>query len=115
MVLSGQGLSLIPGLPKVAFAPESVLPVFLPRLLFPAVFLNSWHDFKSSRQPIGLVFLTMAVVTWVTMPSFPIYPGRRPLFSVPSSPRRTPSPPLQFARACRPYAAPSRFWKVRAS
>jgi Na+/H+ antiporter len=70
MVLTGLGLGLIPGLPRVTFAPELVLPVFLPPLLFPAAFLTSWHDFKSNLRPIillavCLVLLTMAVVAWV--------------------------------------------------
>lgn len=70
MVLSGLGLGLIPRLPQVTFAPELVLPIFLPPLLFPAAFLTSWHDFKTNVRPIallavGLVLMTMAVVAWV--------------------------------------------------
>jgi len=71
MVLSGLGLSLFPGLPRVNIAPELVLPIFLPPLLFPAAFLTSWHDFKSNLRPIillavGLVLVTMAAVAWVS-------------------------------------------------
>ena len=70
MVLSGLGLGLIPGLPRFVFAPELVLPIFLPPLLFPAAVWTSWHDFKSNLRPIGLlavglVLATMAVVAWV--------------------------------------------------
>ncbi|MDB6172140.1 MAG: Na+/H+ antiporter, partial [Chthoniobacteraceae bacterium] len=70
MVLSGLGLGLIPGLPRVTFAPELVLPIFLPPLLFPAAFLTSWHDFRTNLRPIvllavGLVLLTMVAVAWV--------------------------------------------------
>ncbi len=70
MVVSGLALGLIPGLPRVTFAPELVLPIFLPPLLFPAAFLTSWHDFRSNLRPIfllavGLVLVTMAAVAWV--------------------------------------------------
>jgi CPA1 family monovalent cation:H+ antiporter len=70
MVVSGLVLGLIPGLPRVVIAPELVLPIFLPPLLFPAAFLTSWHDFKSNLRPIillavGLVLVTMAAVAWV--------------------------------------------------
>jgi CPA1 family monovalent cation:H+ antiporter len=70
MVVSGLGLGLIPGLPRVGIAPELVLPIFLPPLLFPAAFLTSFHDFRSNLRPImllavGLVLLTMAVVARV--------------------------------------------------
>jgi CPA1 family monovalent cation:H+ antiporter len=71
MVLSGLALSLIPGLPRVTIAPELVLPIFLPPLLFPAAFLTSWHDFKTNLRPIvllavGLVLATMVAVAWVS-------------------------------------------------
>jgi CPA1 family monovalent cation:H+ antiporter len=70
MVVSGLALGLIPGLPRVSFAPELVLPIFLPPLLFPAAFLTSWCDFKSNLRPIvllavGLVLLTLGAVAVV--------------------------------------------------
>jgi len=70
MVLCGLGFGLIPGLPQISFAPELVLPIFLPPLLFPAAFLTSWHDFKTNLRPIlllavPLVLVTMSVVAWV--------------------------------------------------
>ena len=70
MVLSGLALGLIPGLPQVAIAPELVLPIFLPPLLFPAAFLTSFHDFQTNLRPIlllavGLVLLTIVVVAQV--------------------------------------------------
>ena len=79
MVLSGLGLGLIPRLPQVTFAPELVLPIFLPPLLFPAALLTSWHDFKSNLRPIvllavALVLLTMAVVAWVAHSLIPDLP-----------------------------------------
>lgn len=79
MVLSGLALGLVPGLPQVTFAPELVLPVFLPPLLFPAAFLTSWHDFKSNLRPIvllavALVLVTMVAVAWAAHRLIPDLP-----------------------------------------
>ncbi len=79
MVLCGLTLGLIPKLPQIAFAPELVLPIFLPPLLFPAALLTSWHDFKSNLRPIfllavGLVLLTIAAVAWVAHACIPHLP-----------------------------------------
>jgi len=70
MVLCGLAFGLIPRLPQISFAPELVLPIFLPPLLFPAALLTSWHEFKSNLRPIlmlavPLVLVTMGVVAWV--------------------------------------------------
>ncbi len=67
MVVSGLALGLIPGLPRVTLAPELVLPIFLPPLLFPAAFLTSWHDFKSNLRPIILLAVFLVVVTMVAV------------------------------------------------
>jgi CPA1 family monovalent cation:H+ antiporter len=79
MVLCGLTLGLIPKLPQIAFAPELVLPVFLPPLLFPAALLTSWHDFKANLRPIvllavGLVLLTMLAVAWAAHACVPNLP-----------------------------------------
>ncbi|MEP6671482.1 MAG: Na+/H+ antiporter [Chthoniobacter sp.] len=79
MVLCGLTLGLIPRLPQIAFAPELVLPVFLPPLLFPTALLTSWHDFKTNLRPIlllavGLVLLTIAAVAWVAHACIPGLP-----------------------------------------
>jgi monovalent cation/hydrogen antiporter len=79
MVLCGLTLGLIPHLPQIAFAPELVLPVFLPPLLFPAAFLTSWRDFKNNLRPIfllavGLVLLTIGAVAWTAHACIPGLP-----------------------------------------
>src|SRR6187399_1126829 len=67
LVLSGLGISLIPGLPKVELNPEIVFLVFLPPLLYSAAWNTSWHEFKAAIRPIsfasiGLVFFTTGLV-----------------------------------------------------
>jgi CPA1 family monovalent cation:H+ antiporter len=79
MVLCGLALGLMPGLPQFTFAPELVLPVFLPPLLFPAALLTSWRDFKNNLRPIfllavGLVLFTMLAVAWAAHACIPGLP-----------------------------------------
>ena len=46
LVVAGIGMALIPGLPKVTLAPEVVLLVILPPLIYSAGVAMSWRDFK---------------------------------------------------------------------
>jgi len=57
LVLTGIGLSLIPGLPHVELEPDLVFFVFLPPLLYSAAWQTSWPDFKAARRPITLLAL----------------------------------------------------------
>jgi CPA1 family monovalent cation:H+ antiporter len=76
MLLMAGGLliAILPGTPAIELAPEVVLVVFLPPILFPAAQTTSVRDFKAnfstiSRLAIGLVlFTTLAVAViahWV--------------------------------------------------
>ncbi len=70
LVAGGLGLAFVPGLPPVALAPQTVLLIFLPPLLFSAAWFTSWRDFASNRRPIallavGLVIATTTCVAWV--------------------------------------------------
>ncbi|MEI9892376.1 MAG: cation:proton antiporter [Chthoniobacter sp.] len=67
MVLCGLALGLVPKLPQISFAPELVLPIFLPPLLFPAALLTSWHEFKSNLRAIILLAVALVVVTMVAV------------------------------------------------
>lgn len=67
LVLSGVGISLMPGLPIITLDPAIVFIIFLPPLLYAAAWNTSWHDFKASLRPItlaaiGLVLFTTALV-----------------------------------------------------
>jgi len=67
LVLSGLGISLIPGLPVILLNPEIVFVIFLPPLLYAAAWNTSWHQFKAAISPItraavGLVLFTTLLV-----------------------------------------------------
>ena len=67
LVVAGIAMALIPGLPKVSLAPEVVLLVILPPLIYSAGVSMSWREFKFNLRPIallafgGVVFTTCAV------------------------------------------------------
>jgi len=71
LVLSGLGVSLIPGIPDIQLDPEIIFLIFLPPLLFEAAWYTSWKDFWKWRRPIGLlafglVFFTSVAVAYFT-------------------------------------------------
>jgi Na+/H+ antiporter len=55
LVVAGIGMALIPGLPKVALAPELVLLVILPPLIYSAGVAMSWREFRFNLRPIALL------------------------------------------------------------
>ena len=67
LVIAGVGLALIPGLPPIVLAPEFVLLVILPPLIYSAGVAMSWREFKFNLRPIillafgAVVFTTCAV------------------------------------------------------
>ncbi len=63
LVIAGIAMALIPGLPKVSLAPEVVLLVILPPLIYSAGVAMSWHDFKFNLRPIGLLAFGCVVFT----------------------------------------------------
>ncbi|HMJ44928.1 MAG TPA: Na+/H+ antiporter [Pseudolabrys sp.] len=69
LVVAGVGMALVPGLPKVQLAPELVLLVILPPLIYSAGVAMSWREFRFNLRPIALlafgavVFTTCAIAT----------------------------------------------------
>jgi monovalent cation/hydrogen antiporter len=67
LVLTGVLLALVPGLPPVELAPELVLLLVLPPVIYTSAFLMSWREFRFNLRPITLlsvgsvVFTTLAV------------------------------------------------------
>jgi CPA1 family monovalent cation:H+ antiporter len=55
LVVAGLGIALIPGLPAVTLAPEVVLLVMLPPLIYSAGVAMSWREFKFNLRPIALL------------------------------------------------------------
>ena len=78
LVLAGLGLSLLPGLPRVALAPNLVFFVFLPPLLFSSAWQLSWSAFRAELRPISLLaigcvlfsLVLVAAVTHYVLPGF---------------------------------------------
>ena len=55
LVVAGIGMAFIPGLPKVQLAPELVLLVILPPLIYSAGVAMSWREFRFNLRPIALL------------------------------------------------------------
>src|SRR5271170_1385134 len=105
LVLAGVILALVPGLPAVTLAPEVVLLLVLPPLIYSSAVAMSWREFRFNLRPISLLAvgcvmfttLAVAVVThWLLGLSWPVgfVPGA--IVSPPD-----PVAPLSIARRMR--------------
>jgi CPA1 family monovalent cation:H+ antiporter len=71
LVIAGIALTVVPGLPPITLAPEFVLLVMLPPLIYSAGVSMSWREFRFNLRPIGLLafgcvaFTTCAVAAAV--------------------------------------------------
>jgi CPA1 family monovalent cation:H+ antiporter len=63
LVVAGIGVGLIPGLPPIQLAPEVVLLIFLPPLIYSAGVSMSWREFKFNLRPISLLAFGCVVFT----------------------------------------------------
>src|SRR3954466_8222226 len=63
LVIAGVGLALIPGLPPIDLAPELVLLVLLPPLIYSAGVAMSWREFRFSLRLITLLAFGCVVFT----------------------------------------------------
>src|SRR6202045_1540573 len=81
LVLTGVVLALIPGLPTIELAPEFVLLLVLPPVIYSSAFNMSWREFKFNLRPITLLavgcvlFTTIAVAAashWLLGFSWPV-------------------------------------------
>ena len=63
LVVAGIGIAFIPGLPKVELAPEVVLLVILPPLIYSAGVAMSWREFQFNLRPIALLAFGCVVFT----------------------------------------------------
>lgn len=67
LVATGVLLALLPGLPEVELAPELVLLLVLPPIIYTSAFNMSWREFRFNLRPItflavgGVVFTTFVV------------------------------------------------------
>jgi CPA1 family monovalent cation:H+ antiporter len=63
LVLAGVALALVPGLPRIELAPELVLLVILPPLIYSAGVAMSWREFRFNLRPISLLAFGCVVFT----------------------------------------------------
>ena len=63
LVVAGIGMALIPGLPQIQLAPELVLLVILPPLIYSAGVSMSWREFRFNLRPITLLAFGSVVFT----------------------------------------------------
>src|SRR3954453_17254693 len=65
LVLTGVVLGLIPGLPSVELAPELVLLLLLPPIIYSSAVAMSWREFRFNLRPISLLALGCVAFTTV--------------------------------------------------
>src|ERR1700753_1987528 len=63
LVLAGVGLALVPGLPRVELAPDVVLLLVLPPIIYSSAVAMSWREFKFNLRPISLLAVGCVVFT----------------------------------------------------
>jgi Na+/H+ antiporter len=63
LVITGVGLALVPGLPTVAIAPEFVLLVLLPPIIYTSAVAMSWREFRFSLRAISMLAVGCVVFT----------------------------------------------------
>jgi monovalent cation/hydrogen antiporter len=67
LVLAGVILALIPGLPPVELAPEFVLLVVLPPVIYASAVAMSWREFRFNLRPISLLAVGCVLFTTVAV------------------------------------------------
>src|ERR1700720_3743115 len=81
LMLTGVILALIPGLPTVELAPELVLLLVLPPIVYSSAVAMSWREFRFNLRPISLLALgcvafttvaTAAAAHWVLGLAWPV-------------------------------------------
>src|SRR6267154_2714412 len=65
LILTGVILALVPGLPTVKLAPELVLLLVLPPIVYSSAVAMSWREFRFNLRPISLLAIGCVVFTTV--------------------------------------------------
>src|SRR5712671_3184909 len=63
LVIAGVALAIVPGLPRIELAPEFVLLVVLPPLIYSAGVAMSWREFRFNLRPITLLAVGCVIFT----------------------------------------------------
>src|ERR1700709_2422962 len=63
LVAGGLALGFIPAIPEVALAPDLVLVLFLPPLLYSAAFFANLHELRRDLRSISLLAVGLVLAT----------------------------------------------------
>src|SRR5919206_937069 len=63
LVIGGLAIGFLPGVPKIELAPDMVLLIFLPPLLYAAAFFSSLRDLRANVRPISLLAIGLVFTT----------------------------------------------------
>src|SRR5271163_3530913 len=66
LVLTGVVLALVPGLPTVNLAPELILLLVLPPIVYSSAVAMSWREFHFNLRPISLLAIGCVLFTTVS-------------------------------------------------
>jgi monovalent cation/hydrogen antiporter len=67
LVITGVGLALIPGLPSLQLAPDLVLLLVLPPIIYWDAVKMSWKEFRFNLRPIALLAIGAVVFTTIAV------------------------------------------------
>jgi CPA1 family monovalent cation:H+ antiporter len=67
LVLTGVVLALVPGLPTVTLAPQFVLLLVLPPVIYASAVAMSWREFRFSLRPISLLAVGCVLFTTIAV------------------------------------------------
>ena len=67
LVITGVVLALIPGLPTLQLAPDLVLVLVLPPLVYSSAVAMSWREFRFNLRPIALLAVGCVVFTTIAV------------------------------------------------
>ena len=67
LVLTGVGLALVPGLPSVELAPQFVLLLVLPPIIYSSAVAMSWREFRFNLRPISLLAIGCVTFTMLAV------------------------------------------------
>src|ERR1700733_1421888 len=65
LVITGVILALVPGLPTVKLAPEFVLLIVLPPVIYSSAVAMSWREFRFNLRPIALLAVGCVLLTTI--------------------------------------------------
>ena len=67
LVITGVGLALVPGLPRIELAPEFVLLLVLPPIIYSSAVAMSWREFRFNLRPISLLAIGCVTFTMLAV------------------------------------------------